>query len=266
MNNHSEAVTFAVQLLDHFNKVAGNNGRPTIFAKDAIRHLLNSCITGPIHGFKLADFPLWKLGTLLGENYVDEDVMNTLSELLYLRQAAFSPLDGPGFLFFPTFFMGNANFQNGDVGGPTVQAIRERLNALPITIQAIAFLACVDNHYTGYYYDRTTLEFVDTLGGASSITETALAAFQQLLEGINLPQVTFISAGESARQGPGSGSCGIGAFAWIERKINPSSIPWTNETSSLFRDRALADLILFNMLSEEALPVRSLYQFIIDDF
>ncbi|KAE9409027.1 hypothetical protein BT96DRAFT_985351 [Gymnopus androsaceus JB14] len=246
INNHREAISLSRDLLHRIES-------STAFPDDIVEHFRHACITGVIHGFLGSDYPMWKLGTLLDENYVDEEVINSLAELLYLRQAA-NAFGEPTFLFLPTFFFNNVTHHEGDICGPNVQAFRDRLNALPYTIRGFAFLACLNRHYTGYFYDRTCLMFADTLSnGAAGIAHIALKATQQLIEGINLPQTAAIVEGGVSLQGPGSGSCGIGALAWIEKQVNSSTPAWTNETSGAHRDRALSDLLLYNMVSESTL-------------
>ncbi|KAJ7801991.1 hypothetical protein B0H14DRAFT_2385922, partial [Mycena olivaceomarginata] len=89
----------------HFSKirllVAINNNYPAILgARNVFQHtisnnLLSSTalnnfgglrIFAPITGFKITDFPLWKLACLLGETWLEEDIVNALLELAYLRE------------------------------------------------------------------------------------------------------------------------------------------------------------------------------------
>ena len=121
----------------------------------------------------------------------------------------------------------------------------------------------MDNHFTAYFYDRTCLEHGDTLGGGATGTPRfALCATQELLKGIDLLQTTTLVKGEGSLQGPASGSCGIGGFIFIERHLNPLVPVWTHETSGFHWDCLLSDLLLYNMIVKDLLPVSSMSSFI----
>ncbi|KAE9409048.1 hypothetical protein BT96DRAFT_784582, partial [Gymnopus androsaceus JB14] len=77
INNHCKAISFSRDLLCCIES-------STAFPDDIVEHFCHACITGAIHGFLGSDYPMWKLGTLFDENYVDEEVINSLAELLYL--------------------------------------------------------------------------------------------------------------------------------------------------------------------------------------
>ncbi|KAE9391465.1 hypothetical protein BT96DRAFT_1001258 [Gymnopus androsaceus JB14] len=257
-NSASCSVSLTIKTCDqvqnvmlHFAKLrlytAINNNR------EAVALSAGYCVTSAALGFYTADFPLWKLGTLLAENYVDEDIMSGFTELLYFRSAVSSPFEDPTHLFLPTFFMNNAFNHNCHLTGSNVKALQDHISALPFTIRTISFLACIDRHYTAYFYNQISFQYGDTLGGGqTTATETALKAFQQLIEGINLPQTTSLVQGNVLLQGPHSGSCRIGGLAWIEKQ-NDSSVPvWTNEMSGVFRDCYLSDLLIFDMISRNS--------------
>ncbi|KAJ7713760.1 hypothetical protein DFH07DRAFT_711052, partial [Mycena maculata] len=48
-------------------------------------------IHATIHGFQVTQYPLHKLSCLLGENWVEDDVGDSITELAYLRLASFTP-------------------------------------------------------------------------------------------------------------------------------------------------------------------------------
>ena len=77
VNNNSVAVSSARKLVQHLELPHFELG--TIF-EDIKKQPINSAICG-LYG---TDFPLWKLGELLDETWVGEDVLNGLAELLYL--------------------------------------------------------------------------------------------------------------------------------------------------------------------------------------
>ncbi|KAF8959342.1 hypothetical protein BDZ97DRAFT_1667349, partial [Flammula alnicola] len=51
----------------------------------ALEAFHNAPFLSRIHGFFVTDFPLYKLGCLLGEKWLEEDVFNALAELSYFR-------------------------------------------------------------------------------------------------------------------------------------------------------------------------------------
>ncbi|KIK98222.1 hypothetical protein PAXRUDRAFT_134632, partial [Paxillus rubicundulus Ve08.2h10] len=76
INNHKITVTYTQQLHEHIvTKLPITPGACTLFLSEQITH--------PIQGFHVMEFPLWKLGTLLDENWIEEDILNDIAELLY---------------------------------------------------------------------------------------------------------------------------------------------------------------------------------------
>jgi hypothetical protein len=62
-------------------------------------------------------------------------------------------------------------------------------------------------------------------------------------------------AGQVAHQGLGNGgdgSCGLAAFNFVERHLDPSIPSWSGQHSQVFRDCALHDLILYHFTAKEA--------------
>ncbi|KAJ7615825.1 hypothetical protein FB45DRAFT_757653, partial [Roridomyces roridus] len=113
-----EGLSYSVQF--HFSKIRLllliNNNRPAVVGAQNLYHHLSShdilppstveqfgCLSifAPIFGFEITDFPLWKLSCLLGEVWLEEDVLNALLELLYLEEAIKTKGD-PSFLILPT--------------------------------------------------------------------------------------------------------------------------------------------------------------------
>ncbi|KAJ7097418.1 hypothetical protein C8R44DRAFT_643605, partial [Mycena epipterygia] len=104
----------------HFSKIrlliAINNYHPAVVgARSLYRHvianglLLSSdlerlgdlCIDAPISGFHVTQFQLWKLACFLGEIWLEEDVVNSLLELLYLQETMKTTAD-PSLIILPT--------------------------------------------------------------------------------------------------------------------------------------------------------------------
>ncbi|KAJ7111210.1 hypothetical protein C8R46DRAFT_874536, partial [Mycena filopes] len=104
----------------HFSKIrlllAINNNQPAVLgARSLYAHITASNILlpldldrframrirAPVAGFQVTQFPLWTLGCLLGETWLEEDVVNALLELLYLKNAIATTND-PSFIALPT--------------------------------------------------------------------------------------------------------------------------------------------------------------------
>lgn len=248
VHNHWELVQSARQLV---NRVLASN----IFPVDVVDHLLhNTCPLDSINGFMISKFPIWKLGSLLGENYIEEDVMNCLSELLYFSHAA-SNLHGESrFFFLPTFFAGNASLHDGLIQGAHLDNLRQCLSAFPSQLDGIGFLTCFNDHYVAFFYNGASLLYADTLGGLPPLLVTS--AVRQLLDGLELAQISRAMPIEVTSQNLGSGSCGVAAFRWIQYQLDPGSELWTNETSSEHRDQLLLDLLRYDMIAGQRAKVR----------
>ncbi|KAJ6482221.1 hypothetical protein C8R47DRAFT_982192, partial [Mycena vitilis] len=95
LNNNKIAVQSARALVTHLSSIP-------LLPLGMLERFLNLPIRRPIFGFCVTDFPLWKLSCLLREEWLHEDVLNALAELLYFSQAANSSLDTPPTLVFPT--------------------------------------------------------------------------------------------------------------------------------------------------------------------
>ncbi|KAG1724467.1 hypothetical protein EDB19DRAFT_1644568 [Suillus lakei] len=71
---------------------------------------LSSLNTQHIQGFHITEFPLWKLGCLLDENWVEEVALNGMAELLYFQLASASKFSCPSFLFLLTSFFNDMRY------------------------------------------------------------------------------------------------------------------------------------------------------------
>ncbi|KAJ7785370.1 hypothetical protein DFH07DRAFT_726414 [Mycena maculata] len=159
INNHHAAVLAAGALYQH---VITSN---LLSSADAER-FGNSRITTPISGFQVTDFPLWKLGCLLGEAWLEEDVVNALLELLYFHNAMNSN-DDPSFIILPTSFSNDLQFLFGQTPrlySSNFDLIRRRLRALPSA--TVSWIICESNHYSGYRYGTNSphLRLGDSMG------------------------------------------------------------------------------------------------------
>jgi len=136
INNNHCAVEAACNLNRHVQSL---EDLPAVFQVQ----FLSRCIFMPICGFQVSDFPLWKLGDLLDETRLEEDVINALAELLYYQRAVLITCPvSPTHLHLPTSFLIDARYlyhQIPRVYSPELMAFRQRLNPLLILLD---FLPC----------------------------------------------------------------------------------------------------------------------------
>ncbi|KDR79618.1 hypothetical protein GALMADRAFT_46580, partial [Galerina marginata CBS 339.88] len=80
-SNYEPAITTYRHLLRHIQSDSFN------LRLASIETFRNSLVTSKIQGFCVANFQLYKLGCLLGESWLEEDVFNALLEFSYFRKA-----------------------------------------------------------------------------------------------------------------------------------------------------------------------------------
>lgn len=203
-----------------------------------LHRLLNQHIHAPIRGFHVTDLPLWKLGYLLEERWIEEDVINALSELEYFKTAALANSDvAPSHLYLPTSFFSNASASYHQI--PRVYTselldLQERLQSTDVT--SFGFLVCRAGHYSGYYTlpSELVIDHGDTLGllaGCDALEVinwvfSDIHTAQQHISEINVPQQT--STGAS------SGSCGIGAHNFVNVRRDRSMPIWNTSQATQF--------------------------------
>ncbi|KAJ7653251.1 hypothetical protein DFH06DRAFT_994401, partial [Mycena polygramma] len=104
----------------HFSKIrlliaVNNNHAAILGAQNLLQHIVDSALLSPadlerfralhifgsIFGFQSTQFPLWQLACLLGETWLEEDVVNALLELLYLKETMNST-DDPSLIILST--------------------------------------------------------------------------------------------------------------------------------------------------------------------
>ncbi|KAF8219981.1 hypothetical protein L208DRAFT_1219215, partial [Tricholoma matsutake] len=95
--NVLEVVTFyyACRLVNHLTS-------EPCFSPSLVAKFCEFKIASHIAGFCVTDFPLWKLGCFLDENWLEEDLANGLLKLLYFRLATTSFQSHSPFIFLPT--------------------------------------------------------------------------------------------------------------------------------------------------------------------
>lgn len=208
---------------------------------------LSLSITQHIRGFHITEFPLWKLGCLLDENWVEEDVLNGMAELLYFRLASASKCSCSDFLFLPTSFFNDARYlyaQQPQVFSQNIAALRDRLCGSDV--QTMGFIVWDNNHFAAYFYNKSTqLLHNDSMGREPA--SDVLNIFSWILTGLsNYPPPHSVQKGALALQSSGSGSCGIAAHNFVESLVDESVPYWDNVSSLEFRKKALQEMIIYH--------------------
>lgn len=222
--------------------------------EDLKKQPINSAICG-LYG---TSFPLFQLGELLDETWVGEDVLNGLAELLYFRQAAESASPNPSFLYLQTSFFTDAcrlRKQHPQLYSQELLDLRQRL--LNTKVLKIGIQVCDSGHYSSYLTSVDAVKFNHGDSMHNPPLADALPVLQWVFSDIpGFSQEGIDSeAGQVAHQGLGNGgdgSCGLAAFNFVERHLDPSIPSWSGQHSQVFRDCALRDLILYHFTAKEA--------------
>ena len=152
--NHKKHVESACDLVLHL--LSPNFSEIT----SAIVELKRMSILSTIWRLSTNDVPLWRLATLLDERWMDEDVFNALTEILYFKhqattsspQSPHSPAV-PSCLFLPTSFLADARrYYQSKPQQYTMGILDLRQRLLLSIIQSISITSVLDNHYTAYVY------------------------------------------------------------------------------------------------------------------
>lgn len=203
INNNTDSVVAAKRLVK------------ALMPSSLLSHVLNEKIRKPICGFS-ASCSLWNLVCLLDEEWLYDDVLNCLSELLYFRHAV-TASGPPLFLFLPTRFIENARLLFSILADYSCEllAFRRRVEECPFV--SFGFIAENAGHYSSYFCDGSSqiLEHADSLHHrpAPDILDT----INWVLAGVSAPKklyTEFIARQPGA--GIGSGSCGVASYNYIE--------------------------------------------------
>ncbi|KAJ7763798.1 hypothetical protein B0H16DRAFT_1718439 [Mycena metata] len=198
---------------------------------------LSQCIHAKIFGFHVTDFPLWKLGCLLGEELLHEGALNALTELLFFSTAAVSHDVDPTTIILPTSVLRDARYlyaQSPRLLSSNLDDLHTRLRST--RIHRLYALDCISNHYSSYR-DNTpskVLDHADSLN-ASDGTQV-LPVLQWILSGTGRSIPGAVGSAGTAQQSAGSGSCGIAALNFIQSpercKMDWSDQPPVSASSS----------------------------------
>ncbi|KAF9058960.1 hypothetical protein BDP27DRAFT_1204809, partial [Rhodocollybia butyracea] len=129
---------------------------------------------------------------------------------------------------------------------PELLALRQRLRALE-SRYLLAFIAEDNGHYSGYRLEGSTriLEHGDSL--LAKCAPDIGSVLNWILAGISGPLT--VESGIIQLQpgiGPGSGSCGVAAFNFIEEEVDNSVPAWTPIDLPQFRRKMLLDLVVYH--------------------
>ena len=147
INNHEDSISKASQLSYHITSYLG-------LPPDITEVFDNEPFKSSVAGFHVTDFLLWKLGCLLDEEWLEEDILNAMSELLYFCQIAVQDAD---FIYLPTSTFNDAR-QLLQSSNPTYSSDLDNLHhcLAQAPIWKIGVSVWHDHHYHGFLYDTST--------------------------------------------------------------------------------------------------------------
>lgn len=214
----------------------------------------------PIPGFLYAiDRPLYKLGTLIDEVWVDEDVLNVLLELEYFERHADAVQTGnrslelpPCHLLLPTDFLGDVTAFQHYAEYQACRRLRARLDSTPIfSVNCAQFDG---NHFTALTYNVGSgkFEYGDSLH--QSFNPELVPRVRLAISTQQVPLPTAVTYGQINRQGElhgGAGSCAIAALNFMQRSVKYGTEMWSGPQAARFRDVALIRLIRYVVIARE---------------
>ncbi|KAJ3911610.1 hypothetical protein F5877DRAFT_85747, partial [Lentinula edodes] len=220
VSNNAPSVSAAHRLVDALSV-------PSTFtlSTELLSRFMHEKLQHQIRGFT-ATCSLWNLVCLLDEEWLYDDILNCLSELLYFRLAASTKSESsevPSFMFLSTRFLEDTRSVFRYAG-----------------------------HYAAYFCDGAAVfQHGDSLHHppASDICDV----LNWVLADIFPPKT--VCTGSIALQpgsGQGSGSCGIAAFNFIECRVNKCASEWTPVVSSAFHQKMLIDIITYHFIATDA--------------
>ena len=232
----------------------------------ALETFKNSLITSKIQGFCVSDYQLDKLGCLLGELWLEEDVFNSLLEFSYFRKAHYiqSSTDDPSSIdcisdtiLLPTSFLTDARTAYEATPAVYTQEILALHRCIASTsVQVIAMGLVHENHFTAFIYQQgsSVIEYGDSMHHTPP--HYILPILQWVFSDVIRHEIKHIRSGVISKQGVGSGagSCGLAALNFIQIAAEtPKGLrPWTGADARLFRDVALECLLIFHHLATQS--------------
>ncbi|KAL4259473.1 MULE transposase domain-containing protein [Pleurotus pulmonarius] len=260
----------------HFSKLnlfrlINNNEKTVTSARRLIQELSSSLpvaslvwfqqqrVSDPLCGLFGASFPLWKLGCLLDENWLEEDVLNAIAEITYFSEAARNPIPTniPSFLYLPTSFFTDTYSlfsQPNRLYSAELLNLRKRLEQTVVSF--IGFIVWQADHFAAYYtagagqlYHGDSLSLPPHTG--------LLAMLDWVFDGLwtEFESPKKIIPGSIGQQGfgnGGDGSCGVAAHNFIESSVDATVPRWHGNRSGEFRGGMLLDLVNYHRIASAA--------------
>lgn len=238
-----------------------------------------------MQGCLTASFPLWKLGYVLNEAHLEEDLANSLLEILYFRgrqsqiKASLGDVNTvPPTFLFPTEFFNAAQLlytsakpRQAPVYSQELLRIQCRLRNCQNEISSIlhvGFLVVRNNHYVAYFHrgGGSSVEYTDSLGHDPDPQELRIIQWA-LGDVLHIPSKVVKAVVERQPTfGQGSGSCAFAAHNFLERQVFRDTVKWQHGLSDEFRDRALQQLVLYNAINSFSNLVRESYFLLTPEF
>lgn len=242
INNNRQAIDWASRLYQHVTLSLRLS--PTAAAAFAALQ-----IKAPAKGFHVTSFPLWQLGCLLGETWLEEDILNAMAELLYFQTSVTH--NDSSFIYLPTSFFSNAKWLYDSSPrryNSNMLDLRLRLSIRKAT--RIASMMWEDDHYSSTFYQCDgSYEHGDSL--MRSPPANTANIFQWLLQGLDPMEYTQpgkLTAGQIGLQLlGGAGSCAVAAHSFVETKLDLSVPLWEAAESARSRRDILHDLIIYQL-------------------
>ena len=137
---------------------------------------------------------------------------------------------------------------------PACQHLRRRLQQSPIT--SVSILHYSEGHFTAFnhHIGSNIFEFGDSLHHPPDPSLGPL--IRQALSTSDLQFPSRVEIGTINQQGGhngGEASCGLAAFNFIQRYLDPKRELWSGRKAQQFRDEALGDVIHFCVLSQSCI-------------
>ncbi|KAG9028241.1 hypothetical protein FS837_003939 [Tulasnella sp. UAMH 9824] len=199
-------------------------------------------ICSPIPGL-LTQVPSYFLGCLVGEDSVFDSVVDLHLELMYLSARSLCSFASP--IICPVPFLASLlqlHHQPTPHFNTELSTLCRYIQHLTTTnkFNSIAFVDCLDGHYTSYFYNATgTLRYGDSLGDfCGPRLQPIRAAFNWSIGGIHgLQQFSTLEPMGVALQEPGSQSCALASVNGIEQHLGLHVPKWTGDTAVSHRIR-----------------------------
>lgn len=225
-----------------------------------IEFLKTSHVFEEFKGFQSNPFPLYKLGNLLNEIWLEEDILNGLCELRYLRQHVLAHrLDCPPcFLYLPTNFFTAAQalfYSTPRIYDRELLDLQKRV--ADTNVNTIAFTTCQENHYAAYLYrqNQPYIEYGDSLHHPPP--RDALDILRWVFTGLGQDFPSQVISGTISLQGSGNGgdgSCAIAALNFVESRLDSTVSRWSGSASEAYRNKCLRDLLIYHHVSSSSQP------------